>query len=243
MKQVIVITGAGKGIGRAIALEFAAAAARNTEFEPLLVLASRTPEELERLAEECRGYGAEAETAVLDIADTSGLDDFVEGIVRRHGRIDCLVNNAGVGSFKPFLEMSEEDYELMAGVNMKGTFFLTQKVFRHMEGRRSGHIFFITSVAARKAFPSSSIYSMTKFAQDGLVEAVRIYARRCGVRVTNVMPGAVLTPMWGAVDEEMKSVMMMPEDISGPVVETYLMAKRTVVEELVLRPVGGDINE
>lgn len=241
MKHVIIITGAGKGIGRAIALEFARAAA--PEFEPVLILAARTRSDLEELSGECRRLGAEAEPAVLDLADTASLGAFVDGVMERYGQIDCLLNNAGVGSFRPFLEMTEADYELMASVNMKGTFFLTQNVFRHMEQRRSGHLFFITSVAARKAFLSSSLYSMTKFAQNGLVAAVRLHARKCGVRVTNVMPGAVLTPMWGEVPEEMKGVMMMPEDISKPVVSAYLMAERAVMEELLIRPVGGDINE
>jgi len=241
MKHVIIITGAGKGIGRAIALGFARAAGPG--FEPVLILASRTRSDLEELCLECRKLGAEAEPAVLDIADTGSLSAFVDGVVDRHGRIDCLLNNAGVGSFRPFLEMTEADYELMASVNMKGTFFLTQNVFRHMEKQRSGHLFFITSVAARKAFPSSSLYSMTKFAQNGLVAAVRLHARKCGVRVTNVMPGAVLTPMWGEVPEEMKEVMMMPEDISEPIVSAYLMAERAVMEELLIRPLGGDINE
>ncbi|ABB23479.1 SDR family oxidoreductase [Pelodictyon luteolum] len=243
MQHIIIITGAGKGIGRAIALDFAYAHQRNPEFNPMLILVSRTAADLEPLAVLCRNAGAEAETAVVDIADIAALEGLVESVMERHGRIDCLVNNAGVGTFKPIGEITEKEYDRMAAVNMKGTFFLTQKVFRHMQCQRSGHLFFITSVAAEKAFPSSSVYSMTKFAQKGLVESVRLYARTCGVRVTNVMPGAVLTPMWGEVDDAMREVMMMPEDISGPVVDAYLLPARTVVEELVFRPVAGDINE
>jgi len=112
-----------------------------------------------------------------------------------------------------------------------------------MESNRSGHIFFITSVAAEKAYPSSALYSMSKYAQKGLVEAMRLYAVKCGVRITNVMPGAAVTPMWGELDKVTKNLMMMPEDISGPIVQAYLLPQRTSVEEIVLRPVGGDINE
>ncbi|KZK73831.1 MAG: short-chain dehydrogenase [Pelodictyon luteolum] len=243
MQHVIIITGAGKGIGRAIALDFANAHQRNPQFRPVLILVSRTAADLEPLAVLCRSAGAEAETAVLDIADIAAQERLVESLIERYGRIDCLVNNAGVGSFKPIGDITEKDYDLMAAVNMKGTFFLTQKVFRHMQHQRAGHLFFITSVAAEKAFPSSSVYSMTKFAQKGLVEGIRLHARTCGVRVTNVMPGAVLTPMWGEVDDAMRKVMMLPEDISRPLVDAYLLPARTVVEELVFRPVGGDINE
>ena len=125
---------------------------------------------------------------------------------------------------------------------MKGTFFLTQKIFHVMEQKRSGHIFFITSIAAEMAFKSSSVYSMSKFGQKGLAETLRLYGRECNVRITNVMPGAVYTPMWGDAAKDLKQVMMMPEDIAGPVVDAYLQPSRTAVEEIVLRPVGGDIN-
>ena len=128
-------------------------------------------------------------------------------------------------------------------INLKGTFFLTQRVFAVMEEKRSGHIFFITSIAAKMSFKSSSLYSMSKFGQNGLVEAIRLYAKECNVRITNVMPGAVYTPMWGEVPDTMQSVMMRPEDIAAPVVGAYFMPQRTAVEELVIRPVCGDINE
>ena len=84
---------------------------------------------------------------------------------------------------------------------------------------------------------------MSKFAQKGLIESLRLYGRECNVKITNVMPGAVCTPMWGEAGETLRNVMMMPEDVAGPVVDAYLQPARTSVEEIVLRPVGGDINE
>jgi len=243
MKTIIIITGAGKGIGRAIALDFAKASGTQNGFEPVLILASRTLEDLESVAAECRAYGAVADVFQADIADTAEVKRLVADTLERHGTIDCLVNNAGVGRFRPLSELTEEDFDYTMSTNLKGTFFLTQKVFSVMEENKSGHIFFITSIAAEMAFKSSSIYSMSKFGQKGLVEAVRLYARTCNVRITNVMPGAVYTPMWGEVPDAVRSAMMLPEDISGPVVNAYFTAQRTSVEELVLRPVGGDINE
>lgn len=243
MKQVIIITGAGKGIGKAIALEFAQAAVKQKGFDPILILASRTVSDLESVAAECRSCGAVADIFQVDIADTAQIERLVSTTLERYGTIDCLVNNAGVGRFKPLAELTEDDFDYTMSINLKGTFFLTQRVFSVMEEKRSGHIFFITSIAAETAFKSSSIYCMSKFGQKGLVEAMRLYAKSCNVRITNVMPGAVYTPMWGEVPETIKSVMMMPEDISLPVVNAYFMPERTSVEELVLRPVCGDINE
>ncbi len=243
MKQVIIITGAGKGIGKAIALEFAHAAMKHKGFDPVLILASRTISDLESVASECRASGAAADIFPVDIANTAQIELLVSTTLERYGTIDCLVNNAGVGRFKPLSELTEEDFDYTIATNLKGTFFLTQRVFALMEKNRSGHIFFITSIAAETAFKSSSIYCMSKFGQKGLVESIRLYARTCNVRITNVMPGAVYTPMWGEVPDAMKSVMMRPEDVSAPVVNAYFMPQRTSVEELVLRPVCGDINE
>lgn len=237
------ITGAGKGIGKAIALDFAKKAETQAEFDPVLILVSRTLADLEFVAAECRSFGAATDLFQTDIADTAQIDRLVSSTAERYGTIDCLVNNAGVGRFKPLAELTEEDFDSTMSVNLKGTFFLTQRVFAIMEEKRSGHIFFITSIAAETAFKSSSVYCMSKFGQKGLVEAIRLYAKACNVRITNVMPGAVYTPMWGDVPDAMKSLMMMPEDVSQPLVNAYFMPQRTSVEELVLRPVGGDLKE
>lgn len=241
MKHIILITGAGKGIGRAIALEFAKAAKYNPDFEPVLVLSSRTRSDLDALARECQAEGAETDIITADLSKTDEVRQLADHIISRYGSIDCLVNNAGVGRFKPLEELTEEDFDTTMNTNLKGTFFLTQSLFASMQKRRSGHIFFITSVAAEKAFETSSIYSMSKFGQRGLVEALRLHARKCNVRITDVMPGAVVTPMWGEVSDEMQAVMMRPEDIATPVVQAYFQPARTTVEEIVLRPTGGDL--
>ncbi len=242
MQDVILLTGAGKGIGKAIALNFSLKAQNNPSFNPVLVLCSRTYGDIAALADECKALGTTAVPVEADIARLDDIDRLVDLTLQEFGTIDCLVNNAGVGRFKNLAEITEEDFDYTMSVNMKGTFFLTQKVFPVMESKRSGHIFFITSIAAEMAFKSSSVYSMSKFGQKGLLEALRHYGRECNVRITNVMPGAVYTPMWGEAANELKPVMMMPEDIARPVVDAYLQPARTSVEEIVLRPVGGDIN-
>ena len=242
MQDIILLTGAGKGIGKAIALDFSRKAQKNPSFNPVLILSSRTYSDIVALAEECEALGTKAVPIEADIASLDDIDRLVGQTLQEFGTIDCLVNNAGVGRFKDIEDMTEEDFDYTMSVNMKGTFFLTQKVFPVMEQKRSGHIFFITSIAAEIAFKSSSVYSMSKFGQKGLVEALRLYGRESNIKITNVMPGAVYTPMWGEAANELKDVMMMPEDIAGPVVDAYLQPPRTSVEEIVLRPIGGDIN-
>ena len=111
MKHIIIITGAGKGIGKAIALDFARAAETQNNFNPVLILVSRTLSDLETVADTCRSYGADADIIQADIADTAQIDQLVTATLERHGTIDCLVNNAGVGRFKPLAELTEEDFE------------------------------------------------------------------------------------------------------------------------------------
>jgi sepiapterin reductase len=243
MKHIILVTGAGKGIGRAIALEFARAIRHHPDFEPVLVLCSRTPADLEAISLECRAEGALTDTVTADLSDMTGVRRLTAHIVERYGRIDCLVNNAGVGRFGALGDLTEEDFDYTMDTNLKGTFFLTQALFTMMERQHSGHIFFITSVAATKAFKHSSLYCMSKFGQRGLVETLRLYAKKCNVRITDVQPGAAITPMWGEVNDEMQSLMMMPEDIAAPVVQAYLQPVRTTVEEIVLRPTSGDLQD
>lgn len=237
--SVILITGAGKGIGRAITLEFAKRKSEN--FSPKLFLTSRTLSDLLALKKECEAMRVEAHVLEAELSKLDEVNRIYETVQSRFGRVDCLINNAGVGRFKPIFELTEADYDFIMNTNLKGTFFLTQKVFAEMQARQSGHIFFITSVAAEKPFEQSALYCASKFGQKGLAEVLRLYARKCHVRVTNVMPGAVATPMWGDARETLSEKMMMPEDVAKPIVEAYLQPTRTSVEEIVLRPIGGDL--
>ncbi|MCS7012353.1 MAG: SDR family oxidoreductase [Chloroherpetonaceae bacterium] len=238
--SVILITGAGKGIGRALAIEFAQRA--SDTFKPKLFLASRTQADLEAVQQVCQLYSVETDFCTADLAEMAAVERLYTCAVQRFGQIDCLINNAGVGRFKPILELTEDDYDYTMNTNLKGTFFLTQKVFRDMQARQSGHIIFITSVAAFTPFEQSAIYCMSKFGQKGLIEVLRLYGRKCNVRITNVMPGAVYTPMWGEAGEHFRDRMMMPEDVAKIVVDAFLQPERTCVEEIVLRPIAGDLS-
>lgn len=238
---VIFITGAGKGIGRSLALEFCRRASQT--FLPKLFLASRTESDLRLLKSDCLALApaADVETFTGDISNPHQIEAMYQRCIEVFGVINCLINNAGVGCFKPFLELTPEDYDYMMSTNLKGTFFLTQRVFAEMEKARTGHVFFITSVAAETPFEQSALYCMSKFGQKGFLEVLRLYARKCNVRVTNVMPGAVYTPMWGEQSADTVKRMMHPDDIAVAVVDAYLQPPRTSVDELVLRPVAGDL--
>lgn len=245
---VILITGAGKGIGKAVAQEFCI---RNStkltqsgqEFRPRLFLNSRTKSDLEAVHKVCSDAGVPCEIKIADLSTTTAVNSVFDACVKTFGTIDCLVNCAGVGRWNGFGDLTEADFDYVMATNLKGLFFLTQKAYAAMAKKKSGHIFFVTSVAAEKPFEQSAIYCMSKFAQKGLLEVLRLYGYKNGIRITNVMPGAVETPIWGAIDESTRARMMQPEDVATAIVEAYLQPMRTSIEEIVLRPISGDLQD
>jgi sepiapterin reductase len=238
---VIIITGAGKGIGKAIAEEVFGRSSREKGFKPRLFVTSRTLEDLKPLQAEGRKLGLQVEIEALDIADSKSARGVAQGCMKAFGRIDCLINNAGVGRFGDFLKVTEEDIDYVLQTNLKGTFLLTQEVFRQMSERKSGHIVFVTSIAARKPFEQSSVYCMSKSGQQGLVDVLRLLAQKVNVRITDVMPGATYTPMCGEMDQATIDRMMPPSSVAKSIIEAILLPPPANLDEIVIRPVGGDL--
>lgn len=234
-KPVILITGAGKGIGRAVAAEF------SKWMECDLFLVARTESDLIAVKKECEKWKASVHIHVADLTDENTCHDVIAECTSKLKRIDLLVNNAGVGRFGNFLELTGADLDFVVSTNIRGLFHLTQSAYKVMKNQKGGHMIFVTSVAAETPFEQSAIYCMSKYAQKGLIEVLRIHARKDGIRITNIMPGAVETPMWGEVASEMREKMMKPEDIAAAILHAFLQPKRTSVEEIVLRPIGGDL--
>jgi sepiapterin reductase len=239
---VIIVTGAGKGIGKSIAEELLTRSHSETSFKPRLMLVSRTLSDLTNLQKDLIQGGLKAEILEADIGSDGSAAKITGACLKAYGRIDCLVNNAGVGRFGNFQELTAEDLEYVFKINLTGTFLLTQSVFKEMEKQKSGHIIFVTSVAARKAFEQSAVYCMSKFGQQGLVEVLRLYGYKTGVRVTNVLPGATFTPMWGTeMPRETVAKMMEPSAIARSIVDAMRLKAPANLDEIVIRPVTGDL--
>ena len=136
--KVMLITGSGKGIGRGIALAAAQMGAK-------VILNSRTPSDLEEVATEIRDTGGEAESVVFDVSDMAQVAKGAREAIDIWGRVDVLVNNAGTNRPKPALELTEEDWDAIYDLNLKGLFFLTQTLVKPMIERESGKIINISS--------------------------------------------------------------------------------------------------
>jgi sepiapterin reductase len=240
---VILITGGGKGIGEACVLELIE---KRSEFPGLkLFLTSRTSSELEHLRDLAEQNSIPCAFLAVDLA-TGPLAAF-DACLEFFGRVDALIHCAGVGRFGDFLSLSQEDLEFVMKTNVEASFLLLQAVYAQMKklpvkpGDLRGQIQWVTSVAAEKPFEQSAIYCMSKYAQRGLIEVIRLYARQDQIRILEVKPGATFTPMWGEVDAEKRAKMMEPKDIAIPMIDALLLNPRASLEELTLRPILGDL--
>ncbi len=191
--QVVMITGGGRGIGHATALEFAEEGAK-------LVLAGRRMDALRTAAHECRELGVAAEAVHCDVAVEDDLNGLVTTAMEHYGRIDVLVNNAGVVAGGRLDEIGADDVGRMVGVNIWAPVRLTQLVLPHMRAAKSGAIVNVSSLAGRMGLPYYATYCASKFALRGFSEALRREVAPDGIHVMAVFPGGTATDMIESVE-------------------------------------------
>jgi short-subunit dehydrogenase len=180
---VVIVTGASSGIGAATARTLAGAGAS-------VVLTSRSEAQLTQLAAELPG---EPLVVAADLGDEDGARGLVDRVLAAHGRVDVLINNAGVGLASPVETLTREDVERAFAVNLLAPLTTIQAVIPSMRQRQSGHIINVSSVVGIAALPYAGGYAATKAALDRLTEALRIELRGSGIAVTLVRPGTTRT--------------------------------------------------
>ncbi len=187
--KTAIITGAGKGIGRATAIELAKAGVH-------LGLISRTEEELVSLCKELtEQYGISTYYATADISNQNEAESAVETLIGQLGRVDILINNAGIAKFGSVLDMNPQDWEKIMAVNVMGTYYITRKVLPTMAEQNEGNIINIASTAGEKGFATGSAYCASKFAVMGFTESLMQEVRKHNIRVTALTPSTVNTPL------------------------------------------------
>jgi NADP-dependent 3-hydroxy acid dehydrogenase YdfG len=238
--QVVAVTGASSGIGEAAALACARAGAA-------VALAARRADRIEALAERIAADGGRAIAVTADVGDEEQAHAFV---VRAHselGRLDVLVNNAGVMLLGPIENAPTEEWRQMIHANVFGVLYCTHAALPLMHEQGSGHIINISSVAGRVATAGAAVYNLTKFGVGAFSEALRQEAVQMGVRVTLVEPGAVATELAGhnrpEVLEQIRRrfgsiTRLSAEDIANAILYTIGQPEHVSVNELLIRPTG-----
>lgn len=182
------ITGAGKGIGKAVAIALAKEGVN-------VILVARTQSDLDQVAQEVNALGVKSLTLIADVANINSVNTAVEKALSEFKTIDILINNAGIAAFGKFLELEPEAWERIIQVNLMGTYYATRAVLPNMIERKTGDIINISSTAGLSGNALTSAYSASKFAVLGLTESLMQEVRKYNIRVTALTPSTVATDM------------------------------------------------
>jgi short-subunit dehydrogenase len=222
------VTGASSGIGEATAYRFARERAK-------LGLIARREERLARVCERVRELGGVARAAPVDVSDERALKAAIADIESAHGGIDVLVNNAGFGLYAPLQSVRREDLERVFGVNTFGALSAIQAVLPGMRRRERGVIVNVSSIVGKRALPMTGAYAATKYALQGLSDALRIELAGTGVHVSVVCPGYTATEFsesaidYGAARSRPRGGVMSAEEVAEEIFRCAQRPRREIV--------------
>ncbi|MEY8752843.1 3-ketoacyl-ACP reductase [Alkalicoccobacillus gibsonii] len=223
--KTALITGAGKGIGKATAIALANEGVN-------VGLVARTEADLTGLAEQLKETGVKVAIATADISSFEQVNKAVEALTNELGTFDILINNAGIGKFGGFMDLDPEEWKNIVDVNLTGTYYVTRAVLPQLIEKQGGDIINISSTAGQKGAPATSAYSASKFGLLGLTESLALEVRKHNVRVTALTPSTVATDL--AVRENLTDgnpeKVMQPEDLAEIIVSQLKLHPRIFIK-------------
>lgn len=234
----VLITGAGRGIGRGLALAFAREGCH-------VAALARTGSEVAETADEVRKLGQRSVALVCDVTDPSNVSGAVHAAFAEFGQVDILINNAGYACFQPIKDLPLEEWQRTLSVNLTGPFLCIQAVLPHMIKRRSGRIINISSLAGLKPYPDQGAYCASKHGLNGLTKVLAMELREYGIGVHSICPGGIDTKLTQeAMPDRDRSNWMTAEDVAHTALYLARLSPRATTDEIVLRrfdsaPLGG----
>ncbi len=230
--KVAVVTGGGSGVGKAVAALFVAQGAK-------VVIAGRDAAKLTAAAAEC---GPDVLAVPTDVTSAAACDALIRTATQHFGRVDVLVNNAGMNlKARTIRELTPETWDAMIRTNLDGAFYCTKAVLSQMLDRKDGVIVNLVSVAGKRANPlGGAAYVAAKFGMGGLGMVLSNEEKDSGVRVSNVYPGEIDTPILAnrpkPVSDEQRAVILKPEDVAAAILFVATLPPHVSVPELVIKP-------
>ncbi len=225
--QVAVVTGASKGIGKAIAHALAREGAH-------VVLAARSQKDLDAVVQEFTREGLKASPVPTDMSIPAQVSELIEGTVKGFGRLDILVNNAGIGIFKNVQEMSVEEFDAMWNVNLRGVFLASKAALPAMIKANRGVIVNIASLAGKNSIKGGAGYCATKWALRGFSSSLMLEVREHNIRVVTIFPGSVETNF--SQNSKKGPNITQPDDVADVVVFAVTAPERSMFSEIDVRP-------
>lgn len=235
--KIVAITGAGSGIGRAIALEL-------SRYSAKLVLSGRTGAPLEELASEITGSGGDAIVVLAEVSRRDDVVALVQAALDRHGQLDAIISNAGVAPISPLAELKVDDWDTMVDVNIKGALNVTAAALPVFLRQQRGHFIFTVSTAGLVVSPTMAVYAATKNAVRTLAEGLRVESEG-RYRVTGISPGFVATNLAqsmtdekvrDAIKKQMDEIALDPEDVARAVSFAIAQPDHVDIGDIVIRP-------
>ncbi|MFN3848646.1 MAG: SDR family oxidoreductase [Spirosomataceae bacterium] len=234
MGKLIVVSGGTRGIGRAIIEKFA-----NEGFD--VAVSARNENDLSNLKRSIEAqYSVQCHIYRADMSVKSEVEAFVKFVRNLNQPVEVLVNNAGLFIAGNVHDAPDGAIESQIETNLYSAFYLTKGLAEGMKERRNGYIFNICSIASLIAYPNGGLYAISKFAMLGFSKSLREEMKPYGVRVSSIMPGAVLTDSWAGVDLP-KERFIQPQDVADTIWTAFSLTKSAVLEEIIIRPQEGDI--
>jgi NADP-dependent 3-hydroxy acid dehydrogenase YdfG len=234
-KRVVWITGATTGIGKALASVFAS-------HGDSVIATARTESRLQELSGQISAEGGLCDPVLCDVQNEASVLAAAKHILTIHGCIDILINNAGVTYFKDFLSTSTDEFDHIIQTNLRGLFLTTKAVLPAMIENQNGLVLNILSYVVKEVYTKSAAYSASKAGAEAMMDVLRSEVRRKGINIVNVYPGAVSTPIWNQHQlEKFGNQMLAPEQVASMLYEVSTQQPSLMVEEIVLRPQGGDL--
>lgn len=222
--KIAFITGAGKGIGRAVALGLAKEGVH-------IGLIARTEKDLKQVAEQASALGIKTAYAAADVSDLAQVEKAISSLTEQLGQAEILINNAGIGKFGPLLEIDPADWKNVIDVNLMGMFYVTRTVLPQLIGKNGGDIVNISSMSGVKGTAGSSAYSASKFGVLGLTESLSQEVRKHNIRVFALTPSRVITEFGGTSEkpDASEEKFMQPEDIAEYIVAQLKLHPRIFI--------------
>ena len=227
--QVAIVTGAGRGIGRATSLAIASCGAH-------VVLAARTESQLDEIAAVITDAGGSASKVATDVSDEQSILNLFNRVKEERGRLDVLINNAGMGIFGKLAEFKTEDLNAIMKINVDGTFICCREAMKMMIPNSSGYIINISSVVGLKGYPNQAAYTASKHAVVGMTKSLAVEAQENNIRVSVIHPGGVDTDMVAQARPDLdRSILMTVDDIAQSVMYLLSLSDSCSVDEIYIR--------
>lgn len=239
--KVVIITGASSGLGEATAHRLAASGAK-------LMLAARREDRLKDLVAAIEKTGGTVAYRVTDVADRAQVQALADATLETYGRIDVLINNAGLMPLSPLDQLKIDEWDQMIDVNIKGVLYGIAAVLPTMRQQKSGHVINLSSVAGHKVFPASAVYCATKYAVRAISEGLRLESKG-EIRSTNISPGAVATELTSTISHEdtaagmnqLYSIAIDADAIARAIAYAIEQPGDVDVNEMIIRPTRQEL--